>query len=93
MQEWGTTGVLVACGLVTLPWLVVVLNMRPPRNLTNLVLQLAPDGEQRAVQLEALRSSTGVEDLMLLADEGIAYLKVDESLVDPELVAQHVPAA
>jgi MFS family permease len=93
LQTWGTGGVLWLCLAVAIPWLLLAFTLTPPRNLANLVISLPAAPDERESQLEALRGSAGVEDLMLLADEGVAYLKVDESVFDPTVIDAQATAA
>ncbi len=64
-------------------WLIMILSMRPPRHLTSMTLHF--DGLNRAQILElspAIAAITGVEESVILADEQMAFLKVDHHRLD-----------
>ncbi|HBG93976.1 MAG TPA: hypothetical protein DDY14_01340 [Chromatiaceae bacterium] len=64
-------------------WLGVVSTLRPPDNLSSHVLPL---GVLLAEQAPALRAQLlaipGVEEAVIVIDEGVAYLKVDNGTLD-----------
>jgi MFS family permease len=82
LQNWGIPGVFLACTALALVWLAVSASMQVPRNLVNLVLQLEPGERSVDEQVQSLRESPGVEDLMLLQEQSTIYLKIDEDLFD-----------
>lgn len=68
---------LVACALI---WLIVASFMRPPRFLHSVMLTMSPcNSTQAAALLTQLNGVQGVEEAVVLAQEGCVYLKVDKS--------------
>jgi MFS family permease len=65
-------------------WLLLASGMVPPLQLSPYIYRLAATGpaeaEQRARQLRAL---AGVAEVVVVAEEGVAYLKVDKRVFDP----------
>lgn len=71
---------LVACALL---WLLVASFMRPPRFLHSLMLTILPcNNTQAATLLTQLNSIQGVEEAVVLAQEGCVYLKVDKGTLN-----------
>ena len=85
----GNASVFIALLLLVLIWFYVVWKMEPPRLLQGHVLKLYPDsiGVKRFDKqslLEDLLGVDGVEEAVVLEDEGLAYLKVDKNVLDME---------
>jgi MFS family permease len=83
ISGYGATGVfLLTTGVLTV-WLLLVLSMREPRLLSTRQIrvgaQSAPQAEKLAVRLAAV---PGVAEAIVIAEEGIAYLKVDPRTLD-----------
>ena len=86
--EWGIDAVLMACGLLALLWALVVLPMAPPKHLTGKAVSLpehwAQDTEGFVKRLLAL---PGVEEVVVIADEKAAYMKIDKAHFDDQALA------
>lgn len=81
--EFGLAGVFLFGVAAALIWLLVASTMDPPANLANHMLRV---GERDEAQGWALRGElakiAGVVEVEVVAAEGVAYLKVDKTLVD-----------
>ncbi|MCZ6831089.1 MAG: MFS transporter [Gammaproteobacteria bacterium] len=88
LQYWGGGAVFSVCIALILLWLLVIFGMRPPRNLSDVVLRLPADESQWDKRLLPLRNAAGVEELLLLKEQRTVYLKVDESVFDRSLVIE-----
>lgn len=93
-QQFGLTAVFEAGALVALLWLVVASGMRRPGRYFSRLVSLdtmAPDGDPSEL-LDRLRRVPGVVEAVVVADEGVAYLKIDRDRLDPmaldEIVAR-----
>jgi predicted MFS family arabinose efflux permease len=86
----GTPAVLALCAVAALLWFPVAVSTRPPRNLTNLVIRLPSDADEARRLLESLRGAQGVADMLVMSEEGTAYLKVDEGQFDTSMVEHGV---
>ena len=68
-------------------WLLLVVSMREPQFLTTRQLrvgaQSAPQAEKLARKLAAV---PGVVEAIVIAEEGIAYLKVDARKLDKKML-------
>lgn len=71
------------CGLA-LVWMILALTMKPPRPVSSLLLHLEPTASrQQAGQIaHHLRKIPGVIEAVVVADEGVAYLKIDKQFLD-----------
>lgn len=77
------SSVFAFCGGLCVVWLVVSIGMRNPPPLSTYLLNLgsveAPSAEELAAQLLAI---PGVAEAAVIAEDGIAYLKVDRKRLD-----------
>jgi len=83
MQNEGVARVFEFNALLAAIWLLLVLTMRKPRYLSSLLLKVGPITDRAAEQLAAnLSRVPGVEEVTVIAADGVAYLKVDKSRLD-----------
>ena len=79
----GLHGFFLIAALATLAWLLLALTMVPPAKLSNYVYSL--DG-QDTVDSDALahklRGLAGVAEAVVVAEEGVAYLRIDRKVFD-----------
>ena len=82
-QTAGDTGVFLLTASIALVWLVVVATMERPSYLTT---RLVPIPNAQAASAESfaarLRQLPGVADAVVVAEEKLAYLKVDSRIFD-----------
>jgi len=80
-QVWGESGVFLFAAAVALVWFAVAWPMGNPGWLSNLVIRT-----DSVVDVSALRQGLlmvpGVEDAVVVTEEGLAYLKVDNTRLD-----------
>jgi predicted MFS family arabinose efflux permease len=92
-QHGGTAGVFIATTALALVWLVAAAGMAQPSYLTTRLIPigdiLANDAERLAARLRKL---PGVAEAVVIADEKLAYLKVDSKTFDAAM-AQAVAGA
>jgi MFS family permease len=80
---YGAAGVFLFCALAATTWLILSLSMKPPRYWANLLISLEKISEQKANDFVAeMLKIKGVEEITLHYDEGVAYLKVDNQLLN-----------
>ncbi len=83
LQHLGTVPELASMALVLMIWLAVAASMPQPSHSTGLAVRLAPFDLERTAEIRiALLAVPGVEDVDIAADEGRAYLKVDQAVLD-----------
>ena len=81
--HYGLEGVFLFGALATLLWLLFAYSMAPPPYLSSYLLKVGEMEETRARELRSeLLALKGVGDAFVVADEGVAYLKVDSKVVD-----------
>lgn len=81
--HYGVTGVFGFCGLALLFWAYLVITMRNPRYLGSFMVNVGPVDEHRARQLvNDMTHITGVAEVIIIPEDGIAYLKVDNQALD-----------
>jgi MFS family permease len=83
--NFGILSVFSVCAGLCVLWLLVCGGMRNPRALSTHLLNLGEVSEQMTDDLAArLLSIAGVAEAVVVADDGIAYLKVDRKHLDQE---------
>lgn len=89
--HYGVQAVFFACALLALTWLLLAIGMAPPKHWANLLISLQAIEPAKADQFAAeLLKITGVEDLILHNQEGVAYLKVDNQKLDKPALQQQI---
>ncbi len=84
-QLFGISAVYLGCTLLTLLWLIPVLTMPPLTQYKNQLLHLDSLNAENANTLATeLCAISGVIDATVIAEEGIAYLKVDTNILDQD---------
>lgn len=88
-QRFGYDAVFLGAALLATAWLAVVWKMPAPRHLSSEVVTL---GEHRGDALDTLMARfadvAGVEDVLVVPEERVAYLKVDRQRLDAEALAR-----
>lgn len=88
MGTTGFTGVFVLGGVMALLWLAVAASMREPRYLASYLLNvgMVDDAQARRLAMELTRVR-GVAEAVVIAQDGVAYLKVDRKALDLDALA------
>ena len=82
-QAGGTAGVFVLSTVIALFWLLAAATMKQPSYLTTRLVHVADGNASDAESLAAqLRQVPGVAEAVVIADENVAYLKVDSRSFD-----------
>ncbi len=91
MQFYGGNAVLIFAVAMLLLWLVVASSMRAPQALLTKIYHLPPMGEDAAGKLRlSLAQLRGVREVLVVANEQIACLKVEMSGFDEDAVEKLV---
>jgi len=81
--QFGLQGVFAFAALGALAWLAVAWTMKSPGHLSNRLLNVGACGEADARHLAVrLTQVRGVTEAVVIATEGVAYLKVDRHTLD-----------
>ncbi len=82
-QTAGIAGVFAWSGAIALIWLAIAATMKPPGHLATRLIRVAKDRAADSGALAArLRRVPGVADAVVIAEDGIAYLKIDSRSFD-----------
>lgn len=86
---FGLLGVFLACAMVAFVWGMVALTMQNPRYLATQLIRLRPDcmGDIGHLVLK-LTQVRGVAEAVVIAEEGVAYLKVDRKALDVDALSE-----
>jgi MFS family permease len=85
--HYANEGVFLLCSGMILIWLLIARGMPEPNYLSNYMLPVGKLEESEVGELvEELLAINGVAEAVIIAEEGIAYLKVDLKIVDQELL-------
>jgi predicted MFS family arabinose efflux permease len=83
-QSAGGGGVLACTGALALIWLLVAVQMKQPGHLTVRLIRIGGSVDSEALAAK-LRQVRGVAEVVVIAEEGLAYLKVDSKIFDAAL--------
>ena len=81
----GLEAVFLMCALVAVVWFFVAATMQNPRYLSSYLVRVGPISQEQAQHLVGeFTKVTGVAEAVVIAEDGIAYLKVDLNALDRE---------
>ncbi len=81
----GMEAVFGLCALLAVIWFFVSATMQSPRYLSSHLVRVGPVSDEQARHLVGeLTAVTGVAEAVVIAEDGIAYLKVDLHALDRE---------
>lgn len=83
--SFGFAGVYLFCIALALFWLITALLMQPPRYLVTQMWRIHPTTWNEMA--EKLRAIPGIVEVTFIAEDGIAYLKIERAMAkNPELI-------
>jgi MFS family permease len=89
-QQWGLSAVFIGSAVLAGIWWLLMLGMPAPPHLSSEVVAL--DEEHHEDALDTLMASfaevAGVEDVLVVPEERVAYLKVDRRRLDEDALAR-----
>lgn len=81
--RYGLSAVFLLCAAVATLWLLVALGMKPPRYLSSILVRVGVMAEDQAHLLsQQLLTVAGVAEAVVVAEDGVAYLKADKHTLD-----------
>lgn len=84
-QHYGAASVFLLCAMLLGVWWLLAITMKAPRHLSSLVVNFHEfDTAQAHLLVEKLMAISGVAEAVVIAEEGVAYLKVDNRQLDRE---------
>jgi predicted MFS family arabinose efflux permease len=82
-QRFGISEVFLYCATAALLWLAVAFGMKAPRQVSSLLVNVGGLSRDQAKRLSGrLLQVPGVAEAVVLAEDGVAYLKVDRDALD-----------
>jgi MFS family permease len=92
--SFGTAAVFPLAGSIGALWLLVSMRMRFARHLVSRMVKVEVKSEDEAKEMGShLARLAGVSEAVVVAGDGVAYLKVDPKIFDPNSLRTIVPAA
>jgi MFS family permease len=88
LEQHGVSAVFWLNSALVVVWLAVAWSMTPPRYLASVLIPLKGRHDERIA--EQFRAVDGVEEVVIVASEDTAYLKVDQQRVDRKMLASIV---
>ena len=89
---FGIPDVFAFCAILALIWALVALRMAPPRHLSSLLINFGNLNVDEAINLSAkLKLIPGVVEAVVLAEDGVAYLKVEKDKLDKTALEALLP--
>ncbi len=86
---FGAEMVFLFCAVATSTWVIVALFMNPPKYLANMLISLDKITEEKGADFVAeLLDISGVEEVKLHFEESVAYLKVDNKILQKDDLQQ-----
>jgi len=83
MRDFGYYGLFQAASLMAVLWLLFAASMKPPRHLTSRLLNVGNLSPQEATRIASeLIKIQGVAEAVVIAEEGVAYLRVNRKQLD-----------
>lgn len=88
--HYGYPAVFAFSASLTVVWLLISLPIKIPANLSSQLVKVGDISPQRATELAAeLLLVAGVAEAIVIADDGVAYLKVHRGQLDIEALARY----
>lgn len=87
--SFGIASVFVFCSIMAGMWFLVAVSMQRPRFLSSHMINIGNIDASNAQQLEVrLTQVAGVAEVVVIPEDGIAYLKVDLRVLDREKLGE-----
>lgn len=80
--HWSGSLLLWVMAAVVVVWALVALTMIPPKHLSNHVVPIPPHQLLAVDLVRRISNVMGVEDVVVVEEEGMAYLKIDKAVFD-----------
>ena len=74
---------------IAIIWLLISFGLSQPRYLSSLVLRLPEENKQTDEWTSQLLAIRGIEEVVVMSEQQVAYIKVDKQLID-DVARQHL---
>ncbi|MEE9492992.1 MAG: MFS transporter [Gammaproteobacteria bacterium] len=86
--HYGLTSVFLFCGAAAVVWFLIAMSMQQPGRYKSRLLRIDVTNEQEARTVsERLAGIAGVVEVVVVAEENLAYLKVEQKNLDEDALA------
>jgi predicted MFS family arabinose efflux permease len=83
--KFGLAAVFLFCAVAAMIWLVIAAGMKSPRHLSTRLIKVVVSGSREASSLaDKIAQIAGVTEAVVIAEDGVAYLKVDPEKLDEQ---------
>lgn len=83
--KFGLASVFLFCAVMATLWLIIAAGMKQPRQLSTRLIKVAVADSKAATDMASqITRVAGVAEAVVIAEEGIAYLKVDPDTLDEQ---------
>lgn len=83
--QYGHDAVFLYCGIVAVLWFTVAIGMKAPRHLSSRLENIREISSDSMTDLSRkLAKISGVVEVVVVPEDGVAYLKVDRDLLDEQ---------
>lgn len=87
LQKFGPSGVIILCIALLVCWLLVSVGLQQVLATTRMTFQVDGLNERQAASLSSdLTALSGIEEAIVIADEGAVYLKVQRDQYDAQAI-------
>lgn len=87
--HFGLSSIFFACGLLCLAWFAIAFTMKEPSYLATKSVNIGSIANEEIESFTTqLKAIPGVAEVLILAEEGIAHLKVDNKVLDKEALGK-----
>ncbi len=84
-QHMSGDAVFMFCGLLASIWLILAGTMKPPRHVGSYMINVGQvDDIQAKLLAGEISKVAGVVEVVVIPEDGVAYLKIDSKIVDEE---------
>jgi MFS family permease len=94
-QATSATGIFICNGFLGLIWLLLTLAMKPEAYLSTLIISYPKVLPKESALVEQLKMLTGVNDVLIVHEEAVIYIRIDRASYQPGSVentlANHKP--
>ncbi|MDM8561418.1 MFS transporter [Candidatus Parabeggiatoa sp. HSG14] len=88
-QHYSVGAVFAFCAALTVIWFLLAITMKKPRSLSSHLLNIGQIDKQQADQLtKCLMQVPGVAEVVVIIEDGVAYLKVDRKILDMAILSK-----
>ncbi len=86
--KFGLAAVFLFCAVAAMLWMVIAVGMKQPRHLSSRMIRVEVSDSGTAKHLASQISQVaGVAEAVVIAEEGMAYLKVDPDSLDEQALS------